>query len=291
MNEPLTVIVPTYNEERSIRACLESVQWADEILVVDSFSTDDTLEIAGPLCTRIIQREYNNSASQKNWAIPQAAHRWVMILDSDEQVSPALQQEIRGLMKSRPPLEGYVIKRLNHFHGKPIRHGGWGRDRVLRLFDKEKGRYQEKHVHAEVEVQGGTGELENYILHDTFRGFDDYLRKINRYTAWGAADLRQKGRRAWAPDVFLRPMGRFLKRYILQGGFLDGAEGLMVTGIDTYATFLKYAKLWEMERLARESRGAESGPSGPSADGSPRRSVPSPVEPGRPAGQKTDRSP
>jgi glycosyltransferase involved in cell wall biosynthesis len=263
VSEPISVIVPTYNEERNIRACLESVAWADEILVVDSFSNDETLEIAKPLATRIIQREYNNSASQKNWAIPQAAHRWVMILDSDEQVSPALRDEIRALMAAGPPLDGYVIRRLNHFHGKPIHYGGWGRDRVLRLFDKEKGRYQEKHVHAEVEVGGRTGELEHQILHDTFRGFDDYLRKINRYTAWGAADLRQRGRKARASDMMLRPLGRFVKRYLIQGGFLDGAEGLMITGIDAYVTFLKYARLWEMEKLA----GAEGDPSSSSDRG------------------------
>ncbi len=256
MSEPLTVIVPTFNEERNIRACLESVKWADEILVVDSFSTDRTLEIARPYASRVIQREYVNSASQKNWAIPQAAHRWVMIVDSDEQVSEPLEKEIRTLMASNPPLDGYVVKRLNHFHGKPIRHGGWGRDRVLRLFDKEKGRYQDKHVHAGVEVRGRTGELSHPLLHDTFRGFDDYLRKINRYTAWGAEDLRQRGRRARAADLVLRPLGRFLKRYVIQMGFLDGAEGLMVTGIDAYVTFLKYARLWELQNASPGPRGA-----------------------------------
>ncbi|HXI04342.1 MAG TPA: glycosyltransferase family 2 protein [Candidatus Saccharimonadales bacterium] len=265
MSEPLTVIVPSFNEEKNIRGCLESVKWADEILLVDSYSTDATLEIARPLATRIIQREYVNSASQKNWAIPQAAHRWVMIVDSDEQVSEPLEREIRELLASGPERDGYVVRRLNHFHGKPIRHGGWGRDRVLRIFDREKGRYQEKHVHAEVEVRGSTGRLEHPLLHDTFRGFDDYLRKIDRYTAWGAADLRQKGRRARALDMVLRPAGRFVKRYLLQAGFLDGPEGLIITGIDAYVTFLKYARLWEMERAASapplsRSGGGSSGP-------------------------------
>jgi glycosyltransferase involved in cell wall biosynthesis len=252
MSEPLTIIVPTFNEEKNLKACLESVKWADEILVVDSFSTDRTLEIAKLYAGRIIQREYENSASQKNWAIPQASHRWVMIVDADEQVSAPLEEEIQGLMTAGPDLDGYVLKRLNHFHGKPIRHGGWGRDRVLRLFDKEKGRYQKKHVHAEVEVEGRTGDLQHPILHDTFRGFEDYLEKINRYTAWGAADLKKRGQRARASDMVLRPLGRFIKRYILQAGFLDGAEGLMITGIDAYVTFLKYARRWEMDRMDQD---------------------------------------
>ncbi len=253
MREPLSIIVPTFNEERNIEACLRSIRWADEILVVDSFSTDRTLEIARPLSTRILQHEYVNSAAQKNWAIPQAAHRWVMIVDSDERVTPELAGEIGALLERGPSCDGYVIRRLNHFHGKPIRHGGWGRDRVLRLFDKEKGRYQEKHVHAEVEVNGTVAELNHLILHDTFHGFDDYLGKMARYTEWGARDVLEKGRRPRAHDLVLRPLGRFAKRYVLQGGFLDGAAGLVISGIDMYAVFLKYARAWEISRFERKS--------------------------------------
>lgn len=253
MKQPLSIIVPSFNEEPNIEACLKSVQWADEVLVVDSFSTDKTLEIAKPLCTRILQHEYVNSAAQKNWAIPQAAHRWVMIVDSDETVPPELAAEIRTVLDAGPEHSGYVLKRLNHFHGKPIRHGGWGRDRVLRVWDRERGRYQEKHVHAEVEVEGSVTELANPIHHDTFRGFDRYMGKIDRYTHWGAEDLLRKGRRATAPDLLMRPVGRFVKRYILQGGFLDGTPGLIISGIDTYVTFLKYARAWERRRFGRKS--------------------------------------
>ena len=251
MRERLSAIVPTFNEERNIRACLESVRFADEILVVDSFSTDRTLEEARPLATRVLQHEYVNSAAQKNWSLPQSAHRWILVVDADEQVSPELASEIQGVLAASPAHDGYVVRRLNHFHGKPIRHGGWGRDRVLRFFNRDRGRYQEKDVHAEVEVQGSVAELKHPLLHDTFTGFTDYLEKIERYTRWGADHLHRRGRRARVTDLVVRPPLRFAKRYLLQGGFLDGMEGLMITGIDTWSVFLKYARLWEKERLKR----------------------------------------
>jgi len=243
--EPLSVIVPTFNEEVNIEECLESVRWADEVLVVDSFSTDRTLEIARRYTDRIIQREYGNSASQKNWAIPQTAHRWVMVLDADERVTPELRGEIQALLARGPDRSGYVIRRVNHFLGRRINHGGWARDRVLRLWDKTKGRYQEKEVHADVEVTGPVSELRHPLHHITFRSWDGYLRKIDRYTSWGAEGLRRKGRRATVLDLVFRPPARFLKRYVLQMGFLDGVAGLMITGIDTWVVFVKYARLWE----------------------------------------------
>jgi len=253
---PLTVIVPTFNVEEILDACLASVTWADEILVVDSLSTDRTLEIARKYTARIIQREYINSASQKNWAIPQATHRWVMVLDSDEQVTPALREEIRALLRTEPAHSGYVLRRVNHFLGQRIRFGGWGRDRVLRLWDRTKGRYQEKEVHAEVEVNGSVSELKHPLTHDTFRSWDSYMGKIDRYTSWSADEYLKKNRRATVLDLVFRPAGRFVKRYIIQLGFLDGVPGLMITGMDTWAVFLKYARLWERSR--RPARGADA---------------------------------
>jgi glycosyltransferase involved in cell wall biosynthesis len=246
--EPISVIVPTFNEQENLEDCLRSVAWADEILVVDSFSTDRTLEIARRHTSRIIQREYVNSASQKNWAIPQARHRWVMVVDADERVTPELREEILALLARGPDCRGYVIRRVNHFLGRRIRYGGWARDRVLRVWDREAGRYQEKEVHADVDVAGPVRELKHSLLHITFRSWDSYLRKIDRYTSWGAEDLRRKGRRASALDLVIRPLARFVKRYILQLGFLDGVPGLMITGIDTWVVFVKYARLWERGR-------------------------------------------
>ena len=242
---PISVIVPTFNEEENIQECLESVTWADEILVVDSFSKDRTLEIARRFTDRILQREYVNSASQKNWAIPQARHDWVMVVDADERVTPGLRDEIRALLAEGPKRSGYVIRRVNHFLGRRINHGGWARDRVLRFWDRRTGRYQEKEVHADVEVEGSVGELTHPLLHITFRSWDSYLKKIDRYTSWGADEYLKKGRSATLLDLVLRPPARFLKRYVLQLGFLDGIPGLMITGIDTWVVFVKYARLWE----------------------------------------------
>jgi glycosyltransferase involved in cell wall biosynthesis len=259
MAEPLTVIVPCFNEEENIQECLESVTWADEILVVDSHSRDRTLEIARRYTSRIIQREYINSASQKNWAIPQATHRWVMVLDSDERVSPGLRDEIRALLARGPDRDGYVLKRVNHFLGQRIRFGGWGRDRVLRLWDRTKGKYQDKEVHAEVDVAGSVGELKHPLLHNTFKSWDSYLHKIDRYTSWGADEYLRKGRRAGALDLVFRPPARFVKRYLLQLGILDGIPGLMITGLDTWAVFVKYARLWERTQSPRNGRQASRG--------------------------------
>ncbi len=249
VREPISVIVPTFNEEVNIRDCLESVKWADEILVVDSFSTDRTLDIARRYTDRIIQREYVNSASQKNWAIPQTRHDWVMVVDSDERVTPELRDEIQRVLERGPEFKGYVIRRVNHFLGRRIRHGGWARDRVLRLWDKRRGRYQEREVHAEVDVDGPVGELRHALNHITFRSWDSYLAKIDRYTSWGADEYMKRGRRATLLDLVLRPPARFLKRYILQLGFLDGIPGLMITGMDTWVVFVKYARLWERTRV------------------------------------------
>jgi glycosyltransferase involved in cell wall biosynthesis len=245
MPEPITVIVPTFNEEQNIEACLESVTWADEVLVVDSLSTDRTLEIARRFAVRVIQREYINSASQKNWAIPQATHRWVMVVDADERVTPGLRDEIKALLARGPDRAGYVIRRVNHFMGRRIRFGGWARDKVLRLWDRTRGGYQVKEVHADVEVDGPVGALNHPLHHFTFRSWDSYLRKIDRYTSWGADEYLGKGRRATVWDLVLRPPARFVKRYLLQLGFLDGIPGLMITGIDTWVVFVKYARLWE----------------------------------------------
>jgi glycosyltransferase involved in cell wall biosynthesis len=251
--ELITVIVPTFNEEENLDDCLRSVTWADEILVVDSFSTDRTLEIARRYTSRIVQREYINSASQKNWAIPQATHRWVMVVDSDERVTPELRDEIQALLARGPDASGYVIRRVNHFLGRRINHGGWARDRVLRVWDRTRGRYQEKEVHAEVDVDGPVRELRHPLHHFSFRSWDSYLRKIDRYTSWGADDYLKRGRRATALDLVTRPAARFFKRYLLQLGFLDGVPGLMITGIDTWVVFVKYARLWERSRAAGSS--------------------------------------
>src|ERR1700730_11734997 len=154
--QKLSVVIPCFNEEEMIGKCLESVKFASEILVVDSFSTDRTVEIARAGATRVLQHEYINSAMQKNWVIPQARNEWVLIVDSDEQVTPELAKEIQRLLEN-PQYEGYWIRRRNFFLGKEIKNGTWRNDKVLRLFRRGLARYQAKHVHAEIELQGRAG--------------------------------------------------------------------------------------------------------------------------------------
>jgi glycosyltransferase involved in cell wall biosynthesis len=253
MRTKLSILIPAFNEEINIRECLESVQWADEVMVVDSFSTDRTLEIARPLCHRIIQREYGNSASQKNWAIPQAAHEWVMIVDSDERVTPQLQAEIEGLLKGGPDGNGYYIRRLNHFWGKPVRHCGWERDKVLRLFKRDMGRYLDREVHADVIIEGPVRTLDSYLLHYTYRSFEQYFKKFHRYTNWGADECIKRGKELRWHHLLLHPPFRFFKMYLLQKGFLDGLAGIILCGLASFSVFMKYARLWEKTKTNQAS--------------------------------------
>jgi glycosyltransferase involved in cell wall biosynthesis len=243
----LTALVTCGNEEAMIEDCLASLRFADEILVVDSFSTDRTLEIARPLATRILQHEYINPAAQKNWAIPQAAHEWVLILDADERVTPALAAEIRNILED-PRHDGYWIRRRNFFLGREIRHGAWRSDKVLRLFRRDRGRYQDKQVHEEIELASTPGWCESRLLHYSYRSLDDFLRKVSRYSAWGAEDARRQGRRSQAWRIFGHSLGHFCKSYFLKAGFLDGPEGLIIAFMEGYQGFFKYAKLYEMQR-------------------------------------------
>jgi glycosyltransferase involved in cell wall biosynthesis len=248
----LTVLVPCRNEEEMLPGALESVRWADELYVVDSFSTDKSLEIARSFGARVEQHEYVNSATQKNWAIPRATHEWVLVLDCDERVTPELAAEVQRVLED-PKHDGYRIRRRSFFLGCEIRHCGWERDAVLRLFRRDRGRYLDREVHADVAVEGGgVGWLEGRLLHYTVRSFDQYFEKFGRYTTWAAGDLERKGARANAFNLLLRPAARFLKMYVLRLGFLDGLHGLVLCALAAVSVFTKYAKLWERTRARQK---------------------------------------
>jgi glycosyltransferase involved in cell wall biosynthesis len=253
----LSVIIPCYNEENNITQCLESVTWADEILVVDSFSTDKTVEIARKYTDRILQHEYINSAAQKNWTIPQALHDWVLIVDSDERVTPELCNEITTLLAQAPLKDGYWIRRKNFLFGKEIRHSGWGADSVLRLFRKDLGRYQEKRVHAEVELIN-TQMLGGYLEHLSVSSLTDWVNKINRYSSWKARDKYEQGTTAPIVHMILRPPVRFIKDYILRLGLLDGWRGFLISALSAFAELVMAAKVvqltYEGQRKYRQSR-------------------------------------
>jgi glycosyltransferase involved in cell wall biosynthesis len=249
-SQKLTVIVPSFNEEKSIERCLKSVRWADELLVVDSYSTDRTLEIASNFADRIIQHEYENSARQKNRTIPQALHEWVLIVDSDERVSSALADEIQELLRRGPDREGYWIYRTNYLLGKPIKYSGWGRDKVLRLFCRDLGRYSNKRVHAEVELEN-TGILSGRIDHYSISDMPQWVSKINRYSSWKAEDKFQRQTRMPVLHLLFRPPIRFLKDFIFRLGFLDGWRGFLIAAMSAYAEFMMSAKLTRMTYTRR----------------------------------------
>jgi glycosyltransferase involved in cell wall biosynthesis len=249
VREPLSVLVPAKNEAASIRACLESVRWADELVVVDSGSTDGTLEIARAIADRVLSHEYVNSAAQKNWALPQLTHRWTLIVDADERVTPALRAEIERVLADPTRADGYWIRRANRFLGRPVGSAGWQRDKVLRLFDRTKGAYEPLHVHAEVQIQGRVSRLRERLDHDTYRDLDRYFEKFSRYTKWSAEDLKRRGIRASAARLVLRPWLRFLRMYALEGGFREGRHGIVLCMLAAFSVFTKYARRWEDEVL------------------------------------------
>jgi glycosyltransferase involved in cell wall biosynthesis len=252
----LSVIIPCFNEGRNLEACLQGVTWADEILVVDSFSTDATLDIARKYASRVLQHEYLYSAAQKNWAIPQAAHEWVLIVDADERVTPGLRDEIVKLLGQAPSLDGYWIRRKNFLFGREIRHSGWGTDSVLRLFRRDRGRYQDKRVHAEVAIEPA-GLLNNWFEHHSVSSITDWIGKINRYSSWKAQDKHEKGIAAPVLHLIVRPPARFFKDFVLRLGMLDGWRGFLIAGLSAFAELVMAAKVvqlrYERDRKTRQT--------------------------------------
>jgi glycosyltransferase involved in cell wall biosynthesis len=252
MKQFLTAIVTTFNEEENIADCLATLAFADEILVVDSFSTDRTVEIArGAGKTRVLQHEYAGNGPQCNWAMDQAANPWVLIVDADERVTPPLAREIEGLLAARPAADHYILRRDNVFVDRVIRHSGWGQDRLVRLLRRGAARYPDQRVHADMSPNGPAPALSAPLLHYTFRTLPQYLEKLHRYAEWGAEDLAREGRRSgWFPIV-MRPWWRFFRMYVLEAGFLDGVHGFLVCALQSYGVFLKWARLWELRRVER----------------------------------------
>ena len=241
----ISAIIPTFNEEEHISEAIKSVSWADEIIVVDSFSKDKTIEIAKKFGVKIIQREYKYSASQKNWAIPQSEHNWIFLLDADERVSNSLKEEILNWKKTKPKKQSYWIHRTNHFMGKKIKFSGWQGDKVIRLFHRDC-RYEDKKVHAEIENSSKAGKLKSPILHFTFKSMSHYLLKWDQYSSWSAKDHLKKVKNPNFFHFFVKPSFRFLRDFIFRGGFLDGKTGYIVCKLSSMGVFMRYIKLKEL---------------------------------------------
>ncbi len=244
----LTAIIPTGNEIHNIEAVIASVKFADEILVVDSFSTDGTFEKAQKLAHKVIRREYQYSASQKNWAIPQATHEWVLLVDADERVTPELETEIKEVLNNPTTHVAYWIGRNNHFMGERVKFSGWRNDKVIRLFKRDVCTYVDKQVHAEIIADGTVGSLKNKLYHNTYTTFDAYVEKMNRYATWQAKDYDKKTGKLTPYHFVIKPFWGFFKHYIVQSGFRDGVVGLTIGYMQAYVVFMRYVKLWLLRK-------------------------------------------
>jgi len=244
----LTVLIPTYNCQDHLRECLESVKWADEIFVVDSFSQDNTLSIAREYTSRIVQHEYVNSAKQKNWAIPQATHDWVLLIDSDELLEPALQQEMQGLLANLPPdYDAFRIPRKNIVFGKWVKSCRMYPDHQIRLFRKAVALYEDKEVHAHIKVSGPIGTLTYAFIQRGFVDVADTVVKWGRYTRYEGDQMVKTGRKShWYDLVFRAPLA-FLYYYFWTGGIREGQRGFYLSVMWSYYVFLKHARLWQIE--------------------------------------------
>lgn len=201
------------------------------------------------LTTKVIRREYEYSASQKNWAIPQAKHDWILLVDADERVTPELKTEIQNILAKESIKEtAFWIGRMNHFMGERVNYSGWRNDKVIRLFKRDYCKYQDKHVHAEIIVDGEIGKLKNKFYHNTYTTFDNYLEKMNRYATWQAKDYDKKTGTLTPYHFIIKPFWGFFKHYIIQSGFRDGVVGLTIGYLQGYVVFMRYAKLWLLRR-------------------------------------------
>lgn len=242
----LTSIIPTGNEQNNIVEAIQSVRFSDEIMVVDSFSTDDTVKLARPLVDTILQREYEHSASQKNWAIPQAKHEWILLLDADERVTSELQKEVIRMINSNTEYSGFWIRRENYFMGKKVRFSGWQGDKVIRLFKRDECKYENKHVHAEIRSSGKIGILDHKLLHNTFVSKEAYLKKLDRYAQLQAKDYDKRVKYLTPFHTVIKPIVRFLKHYFLQLGILDGYVGFVISSYQAKAVAMRYKYIQEI---------------------------------------------
>jgi glycosyltransferase involved in cell wall biosynthesis len=267
---PITVIFTTFNEAPNIQAALDSVAtWASEIIVVDSFSTDRTVEIIQKFSNiRLFQRAYFGPADQKNWAIPQASNEWVLLMDADERATPEMQSEIAEILRgypknkngknesSSPIFDGYWVGFTHFFMGKRVQFSGWQNDKTIRLIQRDKCRYNDNRVHEEIQTQGLTfGRLTAKFDHYTFRDITHFVQKQERYAAWSALDHDKKTGRVTAFHLVIKPFFRFFKHYFLKLGILDGRIGFIIAAVAAWSVFLRYVKIVENRQLKQQKNG------------------------------------
>jgi glycosyltransferase involved in cell wall biosynthesis len=251
MKKKISICIITYNEEHNMRDCLDSVSWGDEIIVVDSGSTDGTIAVCREYTDRVYVHDWPGHVAQKNRAIDYAVNDWVFCIDADERVSDRLRGEIEREAAAESPYAGYTVPRLTRYLGRWIRHSSWYPDRKLRFFSRSAGRFTGKDdtdPHDRVEVQGPVKHLSGDLLHYSYQTLSHHVEQINRYTGTMALLKHKRGKGFPVVRMLVRPPAKFLKMYVLRLGFLDGKQGFVLAGMGAVYEFLKYAKLFEIRR-------------------------------------------
>ena len=247
----VSVTIITLNEIANIDACLDSVAWADEVVVIDSGSTDGTVERAQARGVRVLVRGWPGYSEQKNIAAGEAAHDWILSVDADERVTPALAAEIRSVLASEPSAAGFRMPRVTWHLGRWIRTTDWYPDYQLRLYDRRRAKWPPRLVHESVRADGQVAYLASELQHCAYRDISHHHEVMNRYTTLAARQMHEQGRRAGPLDLALHPPAAFLRNYVLKRGFLDGLPGFIISVMNAHYVFLKFAKLWELRRRAR----------------------------------------
>lgn len=247
LSTDISVVIITHNEEDNIGGCLESVKWADEIIVVDSESSDKTEEICARFGVTFYTERWRGFAQQKNSAIEKATKGWILSLDADERITPALHDEIVTALRSDNPKEGYFIARRNFFLGQWIRHCGWYPDYTLRLFKRGRGRFGMREVHESVEFDGRVGRLTCPMEHYTYTSLKGFMERLDRYSTLAAQELLKEQKRYGIHHILFRPPFTFINMYVVRAGFLDGYYGFVLSVLYAFYTFLKYIKLRELQ--------------------------------------------
>ncbi|MFQ3550217.1 MAG: glycosyltransferase family 2 protein [Armatimonadota bacterium] len=243
----ISALILTYNSEKHISRCINSITFADEILVLDSFSNDKTIEIAKELGARVEQREFNGFSQQRSESLKLAVNDWVFVIDADECASKELAKEIANLENTNE-ITSYLVPRLTWFLDKPIRRCGWYPDYSPRLFRKSKAHYPDRLVHESVEIEGKSAKLACDIHHYSYQSIDDFSRKVVLYAKAAAKQRFAEGKKFKISDILIKPTVCFIKMYVLKKGFLDGIHGLMLSLLSSFSIMLRYAYLWEMSR-------------------------------------------
>jgi glycosyltransferase involved in cell wall biosynthesis len=258
--EKISCVIGTKNAERDIRECIEAVKWVDEIIVLDDYSSDRTLEIARQYTDKIYQKKMTGYTEWRDFGLQKASYRWVMPLDADERVTPQLRDEIIEKLSRPEEFSGFLFRRLNIFLGREVRHCGWYEASTLRLFNKEKVSYDPRLKYLEsMKVTGSLGFMRNDLLHYTCRSLESYINRVNVWSGLNTQDLITKGYRITALNsvvhFVIRPCAVFLQKYFLKSGYRDGFAGFAIASLSAVTYFLSSAKLWEAQKYSANTEG------------------------------------